>query len=94
VHPCANKAIDAALRTCTALPGLRGVVGVDVILTRTDAVVIEVNPRLTTAYLGVRSVVRENVPALAIAACQGRLPSPPVTRRSVRFSAAGDLVVA
>ena len=57
-HPSAGKAIDAAVRTCDALPGLRGYVGVDVVLTASDAVVIEVNPRLTTAYLGVRSVVQ------------------------------------
>jgi predicted ATP-grasp superfamily ATP-dependent carboligase len=92
-HPSAGKAIDAALRSCAALPGLRGLIGVDVVLTPWDAVVIEVNPRVTTAYLGVRSVVHENVPSLAIAACEGRLPSPPVARRSVQFTAAGELAI-
>ncbi len=91
-HPLASQAIEAALGACDALPGLRGFVGVDMVLTPTDAFVIEVNPRLTTAYLGVRSALDENVAALALAACTGRLPVPPVARRTVRFSAAGRIV--
>ena len=54
--------------------GLRGYVGVDLVLTDADAVVIEVNPRLTTAYLGVRAALDENIAALALEACAGRLP--------------------
>jgi predicted ATP-grasp superfamily ATP-dependent carboligase len=88
----ARDAARAAVRTCEAIPGLRGYIGVDLVLTRSEAVVIEVNPRLTTAYLGVRSVVDENVAALAIAACQGSLPQPPRIRRSVRFTATGRIV--
>jgi predicted ATP-grasp superfamily ATP-dependent carboligase len=91
-HPLADRAAAAAQRACAALPGLRGYVGVDVVLTRSEAVVIEVNPRLTTAYLGVRSAIGANVAALALAACDGRLPAPPPARRSVRFSAAGRIV--
>jgi predicted ATP-grasp superfamily ATP-dependent carboligase len=89
------RSSDAALtavRACEAIPGLRGYIGVDLVLTRSEAVVIEINPRLTTAYLGVRSVVDENVAALAIAACEGRLPEPPAIRRSVRFMVNGQIV--
>ncbi len=64
------------------------------ILTGAGAVAIEINPRLTTAYLGVRAALDENVAALAIAACAGDLPaSAPRARRRVRFSASGDVVV-
>jgi tyramine---L-glutamate ligase len=90
-HPLGARAVDAALRTCRALPGLRGYVGVDVVLTRSEAVVIEVNPRLTTAYLGVRLALDENVAALALAACLGSLPTSPPIRRSIRFTAAGRI---
>src|SRR5206468_3951895 len=55
-------------------------------------VVIEVNPRLTTAYLGVRAALDENVAALALAACAGALPTRPPARRRVRFTAAGRIV--
>lgn len=93
-HPLAGRAVEASLRTCQALPGLRGYVGVDVVLTESEAVVIEVNPRLTTAYLGVRSALPGNVAALALAACAGALPTPPLARRRVRFTAAGRIVAA
>ena len=86
-HPLAGRAVEAALRTCETLPGLRGYVGVDLVLTKSEAVIIEVNPRLTTAYLGVRSALEGNVAALALAACTGALPAPPSTHRCVRFTA-------
>jgi tyramine---L-glutamate ligase len=90
-HPQAGRAVEAALRTCRALPGLRGYVGVDVVLTPSEAVVIEVNPRLTTSYLGVRAALERNVAALALAACSGALPAPPPARRHVRYTAAGRI---
>lgn len=93
-HALAGQAAEAARRACEALPGLRGYVGVDLVLTERDAVVIEVNPRLTTAYLGVRAAVEENVAALALAACRGVLPAPPRVCRHVRFSAGGRILSA
>lgn len=90
-HPLAGRAAEVAVRACQALPGLRGYVGVDLVLTESEAVVIEVNPRLTTSYLGVRSSLEGNVAALALAACAGALPAPPPARRRVRFTAAGRI---
>ena len=90
-HPLAKRAGEEAVRACEAITGLCGYVGVDLVLTKSEAVVIEVNPRLTTAYLGVRSALAENVAAMAIAACAGRLPRPSPARRSVRFSAGGRI---
>jgi predicted ATP-grasp superfamily ATP-dependent carboligase len=88
-HPLADRAVEAAIDTCRALPGLRGFVGVDLILTESEAIVIEVNPRLTTAYLGVRMALGENVAALVLAACGGALPARPAVQQSVRFTAGG-----
>lgn len=93
-HPLAERAIAAAIRTCEQFPGLRGYVGVDLVLTEADAIVIEINPRVTTAYLGVRSAIRPgdgNIAAMAIDACRGTLPAPPRIARRVRFTAAGRL---
>jgi tyramine---L-glutamate ligase len=92
-HPLAPRAVAAAVAACRALPGLRGFVGVDLILAGCEAVVIEVNPRLTTAYLGVRAALDENVAALALAACDGALPVPPRARRRVGFTASGRITV-
>jgi predicted ATP-grasp superfamily ATP-dependent carboligase len=97
-HPLAERGIETAIRACEALPDLRGYVGVDLVLTDSAAVVIEVNPRLTTAYLGVRAALGGrngdgNVAAMAIEACRGRLPTPPALRRRVQFTSAGRIVV-
>ena len=91
-HPLAERAIDAAVRTCSAIPGLRGYVGVDVVLAGSGAVVIEVNPRLTTAYLGVRAAVEGNIAALTLAACVGILPHSVSVSRRVRFTDDGRIV--
>jgi len=92
-HPLASRALAAAVNTCRALPGLRGFVGVDLVLTASDVYVIEVNPRLTTAYLGVRAAVDENVAALALAACEGVLPPALRVRRSIRFTSTGRITI-
>jgi predicted ATP-grasp superfamily ATP-dependent carboligase len=91
-HPHAGAAGEAAARACASIPGLRGYVGVDLVLTDAGPVLIEVNPRLTMAYLGVRASINENVAALALAACDGTLPAPPVLRRRAQFTAAGQVV--
>jgi predicted ATP-grasp superfamily ATP-dependent carboligase len=90
-HPLAERARELAVRACEAIPGLRGYVGVDLMLSRAEAFVIEVNPRLTTAYLGVRSSLDENVAAMALAACAGALPGASPARRRVRFTAGGRI---
>lgn len=43
-----------------SIPGLRGFVGVDLIITDSEAIVIEVNPRLTTAYAGLHQSLGYN----------------------------------
>lgn len=91
-HPLMDEAIDVARGACEAFVGLRGYVGVDLVLTKSRAFVIEINPRLTTAYLGVRAALDENVAALALGACSGRLPQQPAfPTRAVRFSASGRI---
>jgi len=51
-----------ASRVAAALPGLRGFVGVDIVAGgRHGPVVIEVNPRLTCAYVGLSARLRRNL---------------------------------
>lgn len=47
--------------TCRTIPGLRGYVGFDLILADGGPVIVEINPRLTTAYLGYRQLAGENL---------------------------------
>lgn len=88
-HPLAARAKAVARRACRSLPGLKGYVGIDLVLSADEAWVIEVNPRLTTAYLGVRRALPVNVAALALAACAGRILPIASARRRVRFTASG-----
>ncbi len=49
-----------ARKITDAVPGLRGFVGVDLILTDAGPVVIEINPRLTTSYAGLHESLGYN----------------------------------
>lgn len=48
------------------LPGLSGFVGVDLVLTTQGPVVMEINPRITTAYVGLRDCTGINPGALLL----------------------------
>jgi predicted ATP-grasp superfamily ATP-dependent carboligase len=60
-----------------AVPGLRGYVGIDLIDTVAGAVVIEINPRLTTAYVGLRESLSRNPAALMLEAFGDEPITPP-----------------
>lgn len=90
-HPDAPLAARAALRACRSVPGLRGYAGVDLVIGPEGPVVIEINPRLTTAYLGIRCAIEESLAALAIDAVHGCLPAAIRPARCVRFSEVGQI---
>lgn len=74
-HPRGREIVAAARAAVGALPGLRGHVGVDLVAAPDRCVVIEVNPRLTTSYVGLRRVLRANLAELVWrAAVEGGLP--------------------
>lgn len=61
-----QRLASLAGKIAAAVPGLWGYVGVDLVLTRDGPVVLEVNPRLTTSYVSLRSALGLNVPALVL----------------------------
>jgi predicted ATP-grasp superfamily ATP-dependent carboligase len=75
-HSLCPLAFRRAREVVRAIPGLMGYVGIDMVLTDRDAVVIEVNPRVTTSYVGLRKVLRSNPAALMLEAARGNLPDP------------------
>ena len=94
-HPRAEEAIVAARAAiaalAVALPGVRGYLGVDLVLGPSGATVIEVNPRLTTSYVGLRRSIRENLAALILDAAAGRaLPDRVTPAGRCRFRADGS----
>ena len=63
-----------ACRIVQAIPGLFGYFGVDLAMTATGPVVIEVNPRLTTSYVGLAAALGVNVAERVIASALRRDP--------------------
>jgi predicted ATP-grasp superfamily ATP-dependent carboligase len=55
-----------AARIADALPGLWGYVGIDLVDTADGPVVLEINPRLTTSYVGLRDSIGLNPAALVL----------------------------
>lgn len=51
-----------------AFPGLRGYVGVDVLITQKEILFVELNPRLTTSYAGLKSACEVNAAELILSA--------------------------
>lgn len=67
-----------ASQIAAAIPLLWGHVGVDLILSETGPVVLEINPRLTTSYCGLRRALGHNPASWVLDLLQtGQLPSTP-----------------
>ena len=72
IHPLETEALKVAERAVEAIGGLRGYVGVDMILNDEEPVVIEINPRLTTSYIGLKRVADFNIVDLIVDAVISR----------------------
>jgi predicted ATP-grasp superfamily ATP-dependent carboligase len=94
-EPLGRRAVALAQRAVRCVPGLRGYVGVDLVLGSaedgSDDVVIEINPRLTTSYIGLRQLALGNLAEAWLAVLEER----PVALRwregVVQFDAAGEV---
>jgi predicted ATP-grasp superfamily ATP-dependent carboligase len=74
--PLQAETFEMAKEVVESFPNLRGYVGVDFVLTEDAAVVLEVNPRLTTSYVGLRAVANFNpAQALIINVMKRKLPT-------------------
>ncbi len=74
-HPLKGRAFEVAETAVRQVPGLRGYVGVDLVLAGGEAWLMEINPRLTTSYIGLRRVASGNLARAIWEACrEGRLP--------------------
>jgi len=62
-HPLKDKAFEISKRACEFIPGLKGVIGVDLIIQEdTDEIfIIEINSRFTTSYVGLQKVANFNI---------------------------------
>jgi hypothetical protein len=90
----ADRAVRLARRAVEAVPGLLGYVGVDLILGEPDDgsrdVVIEINPRLTTSYVGLRAMADVNLAEAMLRVAIGEEVAPLAWKRGqVCFEADG-----
>ena len=86
-HPASRHAFDLAQTAVLAVPGLCGYVGVDMILERDQAWLIEINPRITTSYVGLHRILSENLACAIWRACRENvLPDRINLNGSIMFS--------
>ena len=72
----AERAVSLGRRAVGCVPGLRGYVGVDLVLgdaaDGSQDYAIEINPRLTTSYVGLRAMAETNLAGAMLDVCAGR----------------------
>ena len=89
-----ERAQELAVRAVAALGPTIGYVGVDVVLGVDPAGggdrVIEINPRLTTSYIGLRQTTTDNLGAAMLAVAEGRPAALSFHDRPVQFAVGAD----
>ncbi len=97
--PCnlAKRATRLAEQTIVALPAALGYLGVDLILGESSDgerdYVIEVNPRLTTSYVGLRAACKHNLAGAMLDVIGGRMPKLSFSAERVQFDADGSIAM-
>jgi predicted ATP-grasp superfamily ATP-dependent carboligase len=93
----AERAVTLALRVAKAVEGLAGYVGVDLVLGSaadgSEDWAIEINPRLTTSYVGLRTLAEDNLAEVLLRVWRGE-DIPPIRwqPKAVSFHASGAVV--
>jgi predicted ATP-grasp superfamily ATP-dependent carboligase len=85
-----ERAVAVARPAVLAVPGLRGYVGVDLVLGETDQV-LEINPRLTTSYVGLRALALTNLAEAMLRVADGNALAIHWREGAVEFRADGTV---
>jgi len=96
--PLARRALQLSERAVNCVPGLRGFVGVDLVLGEaqdgTQDFVMEINARVTTSYIGLRALAESNLAeAILRVALENRLPDLHWKEGRIRFTADGCIAI-
>jgi predicted ATP-grasp superfamily ATP-dependent carboligase len=93
--PLAGRAAALGRRAIDGVPGLRGYVGVDLVLGPAEDGsldhAIEINPRLTTSYLGLRALAAANLAGAWLTVLRGETPALRWHNATVTFDADGGV---
>jgi predicted ATP-grasp superfamily ATP-dependent carboligase len=91
----AERAVKLADQALAALPATQGYLGVDLVLGRdphgAEDVVIEVNPRLTNSYVGLRAAAKTNLAEAMIRVAEGDTTPVEFLTRSLEFDVDGNV---
>jgi tyramine---L-glutamate ligase len=91
----AERATALGERALAALPAVIGYVGVDLVLGRdpngSEDFVIEVNPRLTTSYVGLRAAAKTNLAESMLRVAQGQTAEVSFSSRPLEFDVDGNV---
>jgi predicted ATP-grasp superfamily ATP-dependent carboligase len=74
-HELKQKAFAIAKKLIKNFKGLRGYIGIDIVLSKNEVYVIEVNPRLTVSYAGLSKVSKINLAKPILDSCLKELPN-------------------
>jgi predicted ATP-grasp superfamily ATP-dependent carboligase len=86
-HPLKQDAFAIAEKVVGCFEGLKGYVGVDLVLAKDRIFVVDLNPRLTTSYVGLSQVAKFNVAeAIVEASVKGEFSIKPETTGHISFS--------
>jgi predicted ATP-grasp superfamily ATP-dependent carboligase len=93
----AERAVDLATSAVRAgLPQAGGYLGVDLVLGRhprgADDFVIEVNPRITTSYVGLRAAYDTNLAAAILRVADDREPDLRLAAGKIQFGSDGAVI--
>jgi predicted ATP-grasp superfamily ATP-dependent carboligase len=87
----AGRARRLAAAAVSALPCPAGYLGVDLVLGDAVDYVIEVNPRVTTSYIGLREIALTNLAGALLAVAAGRPPELCFSTRPIEFRPDGSV---
>jgi tyramine---L-glutamate ligase len=68
-HEAGSRAIELACSAASLISGLKGYLGVDLVLAEDGPQLIEINPRMTTSYIALRQVAQYNLARAMWEAC-------------------------
>jgi predicted ATP-grasp superfamily ATP-dependent carboligase len=91
----AERAMQLAIRAVAAMPAAVGYVGVDLVLGRDphggEDAIIEINPRLTTSYVGLRAAAQANLSEAMWQVARGERPAVAFHSRPLEFDPSGNV---
>lgn len=92
-HRLCDDAMDIAKNAVESIEGLKGYVGVDLLLDEVhdEVFILEINPRLTTSYVALRRLLNLNLTEAIINAVDGKLPGEIEINGSLGFFKGEDI---